>query len=472
MVWIGAAGVGLYGLCWGLVDRRFRLPARVVRVVGGLVLAVCLVGFTAGATILVERGDPVDLAQQKWEAFKTNDTTGQKQSRYLSTSGTGRYTLWRVALEDFEAHPILGVGTQNYEATYYQLRERALGFARQPHSLPLEVLSERGLVGGVLFFGFLSACLAAALWERFRNLRSEGKAQVGALMAAVTYWFVHSSAEWFWQMPAVTLIAIAYLAMLVSPWRVDAAPEPLRWPLRAGGVGVAALALLIIAPPYLADRNLARSYAVADPKPAFAAVERAQGYNPLDPRLPQREAELAVQAGKEDRAEDAYKQAIRLNPRHYAPYAFLAEFYEAVGAKKEAREYYQKAHALNPLDPELETEGQASRGCEGAEARRDSRRPQPDRAPGDARRGLKDIEHHQHGLGHQVGLNVHDMGGPIMMPGMIITIEPGAYIKSESLGIRIEDMYLVTADGNECLSAAIPKTVAEIEALVGADWKK
>jgi Xaa-Pro aminopeptidase len=39
----------------------------------------------------------------------------------------------------------------------------------------------------------------------------------------------------------------------------------------------------------------------------------------------------------------------------------------------------------------------------------------------------------------------------------------------ESLGVRIEDMYLVTEDGAECLSARIPKTVAEIEALVGAD---
>jgi Xaa-Pro aminopeptidase len=86
--------------------------------------------------------------------------------------------------------------------------------------------------------------------------------------------------------------------------------------------------------------------------------------------------------------------------------------------------------------------------------------------------GLKDFEMHQHGLGHQIGLNVHDLGGGTMEAGMIITIEPGSYIKSESLGIRIEDMYLVTPTGSECLSAAIPRTVAEIEALVGADYRK
>ena len=353
IVWMTAAIVGLYGLCWGLLDRKFRLPDNVVRVAGAFVLAGCAVVFAIGAITVSERGDPVDLAQQKWEAFKTDDTAGQEQSRYLSVSGTGRYTLWRVAWENFSSHPLLGVGTQNYEATYYQLREQVTGFARQPHSLPLEVLSERGVVGGVLFFGFLSVCLIAGLWERFRNLRSEGKAQVGALMAAVTYWFVHSSAEWFWQMPAITLIAMIYLAMLVSPWRVDATPESLRWPLRAVGIGVAVLALLIIAPLYLAERNLAQSYATTDPATALAAVERAQGYNPLDPRLPKREAELATRAGKTGRAEDAYKQAIQLNPRHYAPYASLAGFYQEDGRSREASKYYHKALTLNPLDQEL-----------------------------------------------------------------------------------------------------------------------
>jgi hypothetical protein len=48
----------------------------------------------------------------------------------------------------------LGVGTYNYEATYYHLREKDEGYVRQPHTLPLEVLSERGLIGGALFFGY------------------------------------------------------------------------------------------------------------------------------------------------------------------------------------------------------------------------------------------------------------------------------------------------------------------------------
>jgi O-antigen ligase len=187
-VWLSGAGVGLYGLLWGLIDRWWKPPLGVVRVVGGVALAASVVAIVlAAATFNESFGDPVAWGEQRWEAFKTDDTSGQEQSRYLSAGGTGRYTLWQVAWEDFKTHPVLGVGTHNYEATYYRLREQDTGFVRQPHSLPLEVLAERGVVGGALLFAFLATCLVAALLERFRNLRSEGKAQVGALIAVVTY---------------------------------------------------------------------------------------------------------------------------------------------------------------------------------------------------------------------------------------------------------------------------------------------
>ncbi|MEJ7843401.1 MAG: O-antigen ligase family protein [Rubrobacter sp.] len=355
-VWATAAGVGLYGLCWGLLDRRWTLPKVVGRVAGGVALVAVAVLLVAGATVLAERtgGDPAALAGQKWEAFKTNDRAGQDQSRYLSASGSGRYELWEVAWRDFAAHPVLGVGTQNYEATYYQLREETTGSVRQPHMLPLEVLGERGAVGGLLFFGFLGTCVGVGFWGRFSNLGSEGKAQVGALIAAIAYWFVHSGAEWFWQLPAVTLPAFVYLALLVSPWRQGRImPGAPRWALRASGIGVAALAFAVVVPLYAADRYLEKSRAADDPEAALAAVERAQGLNPVDPRLPEREAALAIDIGDWGRAEGSYEKAIRLNPEHYAPYMYRATFHERRGELDEALLYYRKAHALNPIDEEL-----------------------------------------------------------------------------------------------------------------------
>ena len=73
-----------------------------------------------------------------------------------------------------------------------------------------------------------------------------------------------------------------------------------------------------------------------------------------------------------------------------------------------------------------------------------------------------------HGLGHYMGLDVHDVGSyaePLQV-GDVFTIEPGLYLRDEELGVRIEDDYLVTATGAECLSAELPKKAEKIEALI------
>ncbi len=72
-----------------------------------------------------------------------------------------------------------------------------------------------------------------------------------------------------------------------------------------------------------------------------------------------------------------------------------------------------------------------------------------------------------HGIGHHLGLEVHDSTPDgELKPGMVITIEPGAYLPEEKIGVRIEDDILVTKSGNENLTRAIPKSVKEIESLL------
>ncbi len=75
-----------------------------------------------------------------------------------------------------------------------------------------------------------------------------------------------------------------------------------------------------------------------------------------------------------------------------------------------------------------------------------------------------------HGLGHWLGMRVHDVGDYSMSlePGMVFTLEPGIYILGENLGIRIEDNVLVTETGCEVLSSGAPKTVEEIESLMNS----
>jgi Xaa-Pro aminopeptidase len=78
-------------------------------------------------------------------------------------------------------------------------------------------------------------------------------------------------------------------------------------------------------------------------------------------------------------------------------------------------------------------------------------------------------QHFIHGLGHQLGLDAHDPGAAdeaLLTPGMVITNEPGIYIPGESLGVRIENDFLITDDGAENLSPELPTTAHEVEEMM------
>jgi Xaa-Pro aminopeptidase len=72
-----------------------------------------------------------------------------------------------------------------------------------------------------------------------------------------------------------------------------------------------------------------------------------------------------------------------------------------------------------------------------------------------------------HGLGHWIGMDVHDTGAYGVLPvGSVITIEPGIYLPEEGFGVRIEDDYLVTDKGLVKLSAKLPSEPDDIERMM------
>jgi Xaa-Pro aminopeptidase len=73
-----------------------------------------------------------------------------------------------------------------------------------------------------------------------------------------------------------------------------------------------------------------------------------------------------------------------------------------------------------------------------------------------------------HGLGHDIGLDVHDPGEACkpLEPGMVVTVEPGIYLPEENLGVRIEDDILITETGYKFLSERLPRNPGEIEQIM------
>ena len=73
-----------------------------------------------------------------------------------------------------------------------------------------------------------------------------------------------------------------------------------------------------------------------------------------------------------------------------------------------------------------------------------------------------------HGIGHWLGMDVHDVGSYAtpFESGMVLTDEPGIYLADENLGVRIEDDILVTETGSRLMSGSAPRDADEIEALM------
>jgi O-antigen ligase len=146
--------------------------------------------------------------------------TGANPARFGSLQ-TNRYAYWRVALVDgFAKRPVTGVGAGGFAAIWLRYR-KITERVKVAHSLYVETLAELGLVG----FGFLLIWFGGIAASARRAYNAAPMVAAGPI-AAIVVFATHAAVDWDWEMPAVTLVALALAGCLVGIGDAADAAEP------------------------------------------------------------------------------------------------------------------------------------------------------------------------------------------------------------------------------------------------------
>lgn len=189
--------------------------------------AVIVVVVLAGLLVRNGAGDRVTSAavsdtssfvSRQWDDFLSPAPApvDQGTARLLSTTGS-RGDTYRVALDGFAAQPLRGEGAGSFEVRFMRTRH-VVEKLRDAHSLPLQTLSELGLVGFALLLAFVGA-VAVALARAVGGRGALRRSQSAAVGAAFVVWLVHACLDWDWEMPALTGTALVLGATLFAAAR-------------------------------------------------------------------------------------------------------------------------------------------------------------------------------------------------------------------------------------------------------------
>ena len=358
------------GVIWALLvalERRGRASG--LRPRRAVAIGVAALAVLAAAVGVASAGRIADYADRQYDAFVTlGGSPGEATSSRLATGAGNRYDYWRIAVDAWREHPLAGIGAGGYDKPYFEHRTTEEDI-RQPHSLPLQVLSELGIAGALLLAAAL-ALIATAAWRRIRaGLREP---VVVAAVGVVTAWFVHTSVDWMHLLPGLTGVALLGVAVLLRPSgdtgeAADAAAERAGralgfGPTRSRAARVAPVVLVAVAITVaalsLSRQSLSELYVdraqdalAADPARALVEANRALRLDHEALAAYYAKAAALARFGEGDAARAVLLDATRREPREFVTWVLLGDLStrRRDGRASRAAEY-ARAHALNPQD--------------------------------------------------------------------------------------------------------------------------
>jgi hypothetical protein len=359
LVLFGAAFVLGTLLAWADQLALIPTPSPARRRLIGTLATVLAIAAGCGGAVVVSHGQPFQFIARQWRGF----SHPQKQSTgsHFTDVGSGRYDFWRVALDAFLAHPIGGLGQDNF-ADYYVKHRRTNEEPEWTHSLELRLLAHTGLVGFALFTAFMVLAIKAAVRAR-REGHELGRAVAGVALLPLVVWLIHGSVDWFWEMPALSGPALGFLAMAgaLAAERPAPAREGMRSltmprPLQLGAGAVAMLAAVVVLGfPYLSVRevSLASDIEATNPAAALADLSRAAKLNPLDADPGRIGGSVALTNGEDKVALQRFRQSIAEEPGGWFAWLGAGLAASALGDQTRAQRDFAEAYSINSQQPAI-----------------------------------------------------------------------------------------------------------------------
>jgi hypothetical protein len=332
------------------------------RLVARVALVAIIVAIVCAAGIAI--GNPITYAHNKWDQFRSLQSSTPTTTR-LGTVGGQRYDLWRVAVDEFDSAPLLGVGADNYSFDYY-VERRTNRNLEDPHSLVFALLSELGVVGLGLFLLWLGGTFAA-IGSGWRTLPAASKRHAVAPAAAGAVMIGQSAVDWIWLIPGLTAIGLLSLAVAAAQVRAARAPAPegvggveharsrTLTAIRLAAVGALLAATVLVLAAFLSDAFVQRAWSVTDnPRSELSVAQTAGWLDPWSVTPHYLQASAYETMGERAKAYGQLQDALALEPRNSASLGVLGDFEVRGGDFLAARAFYRRALALNPLDVGLQ----------------------------------------------------------------------------------------------------------------------
>jgi hypothetical protein len=302
--------------------------------------AILVLGLVAAAALIVLAA----RAGRVYDAFRGpfTQTGSGLNSRLLSTSGNSRADYWRVALRTARDHPLRGSGAGTFDIDWYRERPGQVA-VRDAHSLYLESLAELGLPGLILLGTALLVPLVAA-----RRRRDWAAATAAAAYCA---YLVHAALDWDWEVPAVTLSALACAAALLATARSAADARSLSERLRVAALGVTTIVAIAAVVDFAGAQAIVTSRTALEQRRLEQARRDADRATALAPWSSDALVALAtaqVALGQRVAGRSSLRKAARKDPNDW--YLWYQLGLETTGAER--AHAAERVRRLNPLGPE------------------------------------------------------------------------------------------------------------------------